>query len=81
MYGYLVPVIFLLAFGSVFRADTPPLLAQMGQIVTITILGGACFGLPDRAGRRTRTGRLAALPSAADRRLRGWFSARCWREC
>jgi ABC-type transport system involved in cytochrome c biogenesis permease component len=46
VYGYLVPVIFLLAFGSVFRADDPPLLAQMGQIMTITILGGACFGLP-----------------------------------
>jgi ABC-2 type transport system permease protein len=46
VYGYLVPVIFLLAFGSVFRADSPPLLPQMGQIITITILGGACFGLP-----------------------------------
>lgn len=46
VYGYLVPVIFLLAFGGVFRADDPPLLAQMGQILTITILGGACFGLP-----------------------------------
>ncbi len=46
VYGYLVPVLFLLAFGSVFRADTPPLLPQMGQILTISILGGACFGLP-----------------------------------
>lgn len=46
VYGYLVPILFLLAFGSVFRADSPPLEAQMGQIVTITILGGACFGLP-----------------------------------
>lgn len=46
VYGYLVPVIFLLAFGSIFRSDSPPLLPQMGQIVTITILGGACFGLP-----------------------------------
>jgi len=46
VYGYLVPVFFLLAFGSVFRADTPPLLAQMGQVLTISILGGACFGLP-----------------------------------
>lgn len=46
VYGYLVPVIFLFAFGAVFRAGDPPLLAQMGQIVTITILGGACFGLP-----------------------------------
>jgi ABC-2 type transport system permease protein len=46
VYGYLVPLFFLVAFGSVFRAETPPLLAQMGQILTITILGGACFGLP-----------------------------------
>ena len=46
IYGYLVPVLFLLAFGSIFRGDTPPLLPEMGQILTITILGGACFGLP-----------------------------------
>ena len=46
VYGYLVPVFFLLAFGSVFRTDSPPLQAHMGQILTITILGGACFGLP-----------------------------------
>jgi hypothetical protein len=58
VYGYLVPVFFLVAFGSLFRADSPPLLAHMGQIVTITILGGACFGLP------------TALVSE---RWRGWF--------
>jgi len=46
VYGYLVPVFFLLAFGSVFQSDTPPLLPQMGQLLTISILGGACFGLP-----------------------------------
>ena len=46
VYGYLVPVFFLLAFGAVFRADTPPLAGQMGQLLTISILGGACFGLP-----------------------------------
>ena len=46
VYGYLVPVIFLVAFGSVFRAETPALLGQMGQLLTITILGGACFGMP-----------------------------------
>ena len=46
VYGYLVPVFFLVAFGSVFRTDSPPLQAHMGQILTITILGGACFGLP-----------------------------------
>jgi len=46
VYGYFVPVFFLLAFGSVFRADTPPLFGEMGQILAISILGGACFGLP-----------------------------------
>jgi ABC-2 type transport system permease protein len=46
IYGYLVPVFFLLAFGSVFRGESPVLYHQMGQLLTITILGGACFGLP-----------------------------------
>ena len=46
VYGYLVPVLFLLAFGSVFRSDSPLLLHQMGQLLTISILGGGCFGLP-----------------------------------
>lgn len=46
VYGYLVPIFFLLAFGSVFRSSVPPLLHEMGQLITITILGGACFGMP-----------------------------------
>src|ERR1700709_2574356 len=46
IYGYLMPIFFLLAFGSVFRSDNPPLLEEMGQILTITILGGACLGFP-----------------------------------
>ncbi|HEX4085329.1 MAG TPA: ABC transporter permease [Chthoniobacteraceae bacterium] len=46
VYGYLVPVFFLVAFGSVFRSSVPPLLHEMGQLITITILGGACFGMP-----------------------------------
>ena len=46
VYGYLMPVFFLLAFASVFRSDTPLLVPEMGQILTITILGGACIGLP-----------------------------------
>jgi len=68
VYGYLVPIIFLLAFGSVFRADNPPLLARMGQIVTITILGGASFGLPtalvaEREQGIWRRYRLLPLPA------------------
>lgn len=46
VYGYLVPVFFLIAFGSVFRAGVPPLTRELGQLLTITILGGACFGMP-----------------------------------
>jgi ABC-2 type transport system permease protein len=46
IYGYLVPILFLVAFGGVFRAETPALLGEMGQLLTITILGGACFGMP-----------------------------------
>jgi ABC-2 type transport system permease protein len=70
IYGYLVPVFFLLAFGSVFRADTPPLLPEMGQILTITILGGACLGLPtalvaERERGVWRRYRLLPVPTLA----------------
>ncbi|HVU32083.1 MAG TPA: ABC transporter permease [Opitutaceae bacterium] len=46
VYGYAVPVLFLLGFGGVFRGETPLLANEMGQLLTITILGGACFGMP-----------------------------------
>ena len=45
-YGYLMPVLFLVAFGTIFQTDTPPLQHELGQILTITLLGGACFGMP-----------------------------------
>jgi hypothetical protein len=45
VYGYLVPFFFLIAFGSIFRT-VPPLFREMGQLLTITTLGGACFGMP-----------------------------------
>lgn len=46
IYGYFVPLLFLLAFASVFRGEKPLLLHEMGQLLTLTVLGGACFGLP-----------------------------------
>ena len=69
VYGYMVPIVFLLAFGGVFRTESPPLLAQMGQILTITILGGACFGLPtalvaEREQGVWRRYRLLPIPAA-----------------
>ncbi len=70
VYGYLMPIFFLLGFGSIFRSDTPPLLAEMGQILTITILGGACFGLPtalvaERERGVWRRYRLLPVPTGA----------------
>jgi ABC-2 type transport system permease protein len=69
-YGYLVPVLFLVAYGSVFRAETPALLGQMGQLLTITILGGACFGMPtalvtERERGIWRRYRLLPVPTGA----------------
>jgi ABC-type multidrug transport system permease subunit len=70
VYGYLMPVFFLLAFGSVFRSDTPLLLHQMGQVLTISILGGACLGLPtalvaERERGVWRRYRLLPVPMAS----------------
>jgi hypothetical protein len=46
IYGYLFPLIFLLAFWAIYRHDRVPLVQHMGQLLTVTALGGACFGLP-----------------------------------
>lgn len=70
VYGYLVPVLFLVAFGSVFRGETPSLLHHMGQLLTISLLGGACFGLPttlvaERERGVWRQYRLLPIPTGA----------------
>ncbi len=46
IYGYLFPAIFLGAFGVLYRYESVPLLRHMGELLTVTVLGGACFGLP-----------------------------------
>ena len=45
IYGYCVPILFLIGFAAIFRGR-PPIIHELGQLVTITILGGACFGMP-----------------------------------
>ena len=45
-FGYIVPVFFLFAYGSVFRSGGTPLVKELGQLITISTLGGACFGMP-----------------------------------
>jgi ABC-type multidrug transport system permease subunit len=45
IYGYCVPILFLIGFAAIFRGR-PPIIHELGQLLTITILGGACFGMP-----------------------------------
>ena len=79
VYGYLVPVFFLLAFGSIFRSESPPLFHVMGQLLTISILGGACFGLPTALVAERERGvwrRYRLLPVALSRLVAGTLLAR-----
>ncbi|MEO7599988.1 MAG: ABC transporter permease [Opitutus sp.] len=46
LYGLLFPVIFLGAFWALYRHETIPLRLHLGELLTVTALGGACFGLP-----------------------------------
>ncbi len=46
IYSYLFPTIFLIAFWVLYRYDRVPLIRHMGELLTVTALGGACFGLP-----------------------------------
>jgi ABC-2 type transport system permease protein len=46
IYGYLFPLIFLAAFWVLYRHEQVPLLQHMGELLTVSVLGGACFGLP-----------------------------------
>jgi ABC-type transport system involved in cytochrome c biogenesis permease component len=68
IYSYLFPTIFLLAFWVLYRYETPPLVRHMGELLTVTVLGGACFGLPttfvsDRERGVWRRYRLTPVPT------------------
>jgi ABC-2 type transport system permease protein len=79
LYGYLIPVLFLLAFGGIFRSDTPLLQHEMGQLLTITILGGACFGMPTAIVAERERGlwrRYRLLPAATGSLLASTLLAR-----
>src|SRR6185295_7392402 len=55
LYGYLFPLIFLVAFWVLYRHEKVPLLRHMGELLTVAVLGGACFGLPTTlVGERER---------------------------
>lgn len=46
IYGFVFPIVFLLAFAVIYRHDPVPVIAHLGKLLTVTALGGACFGLP-----------------------------------
>lgn len=46
LYGYLFPLIFLAVFWVLYRHEKIPLVRHMGELLTVAVLGGACFGLP-----------------------------------
>jgi ABC-type transport system involved in cytochrome c biogenesis permease component len=70
LYGYLFPTIFLVAFWVLYRYEQVPLARHMGELLTVTALGGACFGLPtSMVGERERgvwrRYRLAPVPTGS----------------
>src|SRR3954465_16040720 len=70
IYGYLFPLIFLVAFWVLYRHEQVPLLHHMGELLTVSVLGGACFGLPttlvsERERGVWRRYRLTPLPTPA----------------
>lgn len=78
-YGYLMPILFLFGFGGIFRSGTPPLLAEMGQLLTITILGSAAIGLPTTLVAERERGvwrRYRLLPASPAALLGGALVAR-----
>src|SRR6186713_3327873 len=70
IYSYLFPLIFLLAFWVLYRHETVTLARHMGELLTVSVLGGACFGLPttmvsERERGVWRRYRLAPIATSA----------------
>lgn len=68
IYGFVFPLIFLIAFWVLYRHDEVPIALHLGELLTVTILGGACFGLPttlvsERERGVWRRYRLAPTPA------------------
>jgi ABC-2 type transport system permease protein len=67
IYGYLMPILFLIAFAAAFRGAKPPVVHELGQLLTISTLGGACFGMPTALVAERERGiwrRYRLLPTA-----------------
>ena len=79
LYGYLFPAIFLVAFWVLYRYERVPLVRHMGELLTIAVLGGACFGLPTTMVSERERGvwrRYRVTPAAAASLVASTVSAR-----
>src|SRR5205814_2011243 len=79
VYGYLFPIIFLIAFWVLYRYEKVPLARHMGELLTVTILGGACFGLPTTMVSERERGvwrRYRLAPVATGTLVAGTLAAR-----
>lgn len=79
VYGYLFPVIFLIAFWVLYRYERVPLARHLGELLTVTILGGACFGLPTTMVSERERGvwrRYRLAPVATGTLIAGTVAAR-----
>jgi len=70
LYSYLFPTMFLLAFWVLYRYEQIPLARHMGELLTVTVLGGACFGLPTTMVNERERGvwrryRLTPIPTGS----------------
>lgn len=79
VYGHLFPLLFLGVFAVLYRAEPAPLISHLGEWLTISILGGACFGLPTALVSEREHGvwrRYRLTPIAPARLLAGVVVAR-----
>jgi ABC-2 type transport system permease protein len=78
-YGYVFPLMFLAVFWVLYRYESPPLRRHLGELLTVTILGGACFGLPTTLVSEREQGvwrRYRLTPAPLGRLLAGTVAAR-----
>ena len=67
VYGYLFPILFLIGFGAIYSKTDPTLEGELSQLLAVTILSGACFGMPTSMVSERERGvwrRYRLLPSA-----------------
>ncbi len=80
LYGYLFPTIFLIAFWVLYRYERVPLVRHMGELLTVAVLGGACFGLPTTMVSERERGvwrRYRVTPVATGTLVASTVAARC----